>query len=105
MIKQQETSLSNSFDVFSSQFAHDIYMQKYSMNGTESWADTCLRVVNAVCGQQLDSKSKQKILKYMVERKFIPGGRYLYASGRSFHQVNNCFLFRAEDSREGWSDL
>ena len=40
----------------------------------------------------------------MLDRKFIPGGRYLYASGREFHQVNNCFLFRAEDSREGWAD-
>src|SRR5579872_4987124 len=75
------------------------------MNGTEKWADTCARVVSAVCGQLLDSKTKNKILTYMVDRKFIPGGRYLYSAGRSFHQVNNCFLFRAEDSREGWSDL
>lgn len=92
-------------DVFSSKFAHDIFLQKYSMNGTETWADTCERVVNAVCGQLLDSKTKQKILRYMVERKFIPGGRYLYSAGRAFHQVNNCFLFRAEDSREGWAEL
>lgn len=97
--------MSSNFDVFTSKFAFDIYMQKYSMNQTETWADTCQRVVSAVCGQKLDAKAKQKILKYMTERKFIPGGRYLYASGRSFHQVNNCFLFRAEDSREGWSDL
>ena len=41
----------------------------------------------------------------MVERKFIPGGRYLYSSGRAFHQVNNCFLFRAYDSREKWAEL
>lgn len=93
------------YDIFSNKFAQDIFLQKYSMNGTETWFDTCDRVVNAVCGQLLDSKSKNKILKFMKERKFIPGGRYLYSSGRSFHQVNNCFLFRAEDSREGWSDL
>jgi ribonucleoside-diphosphate reductase alpha chain len=92
-------------DIFSSSFANDIYKQKYSMNGTEKWADTCDRVVNAVCGRLLDAKAKQKILRYMIDRKFIPGGRYLYSAGRSFHQVNNCFLFRAEDSREGWSDL
>lgn len=97
--------MNSNFDVFTSKFAFDIYLQKYSMNQTETWADTCQRVVSAVCGQKLDSKAKQKILKYMIDRKFIPGGRYLYASGRSFHQVNNCFLFRAEDSREGWSDL
>ena len=92
-------------DVFSSSFANDIYLQKYSMDGTEKWADTCQRVVSAVCGQLLDTKTKNKILKYMIERKFIPGGRYLYSAGRSFHQVNNCFLFKAEDSREGWANL
>lgn len=97
--------MSTSFDVFSNKFAQDIFLQKYSMNGTETWSDTCERVVSAVCGQLLDSKTKEKILKYMKERKFIPGGRYLYSSGRSFHQVNNCFLFRAEDSREAWADL
>jgi ribonucleoside-diphosphate reductase alpha chain len=97
--------MSTPHDVFSSKFAHDIYLQKYSMNQTEKWADTCDRVVSAVCGQLLDFKTKQKIYKYMLDRKFIPGGRYLYSSGRSFHQVNNCFLFRAEDSRQGWADL
>jgi ribonucleoside-diphosphate reductase alpha chain len=97
--------LKSAFDVFSNKFAQDIYLQKYSMDGQETWKDTCARVVTSVCGQLLDSKTKDKILKYMFERKFIPGGRYLYASSRPFHQVNNCFLFRAEDSREGWADL
>lgn len=94
-----------SFDVFSNKFAYDIYMQKYSFDGQETWADTCKRVVESVCGQLLDNKTKEKIYTYMLERKFIPGGRYLYSSGRPFHQVNNCFLFRAEDSREGWADI
>jgi len=89
---------------FTTPFAETVFKQKYSLDGQESWEDTCLRVVTAVCGQLLDSKTKEKILKLMVERKFIPGGRYLYAAGRPYHQVNNCFLFRAEDSREGWAD-
>ncbi len=93
------------FDVFSNKFAQDIYLQKYSLDGQEKWEDTCNRVVTAVCGQLLNNKDKEKIVKFMIERKFIPGGRYLYSSGRPFHQVNNCFLFRAEDSREGWADL
>lgn len=99
------TTKVSQYDVFSNKFAQDIYLQKYSMNGTESWADTCERVVSSVCGQLLDTTTKNKILKYMKERKFIPGGRYLYSAGRSFHQVNNCFLFRAEDTREGWANL
>lgn len=94
----------NKYDVFSTKFAYDIYKQKYSLGGQEEWADTCKRVVNAVCGQLLDTKAKDKIYGYMLDRKFIPGGRYLYSAGRAFHQVNNCFLFRAEDSREGWAD-
>ena len=90
-------------DVFSSKFANDIYLQKYSMDGAEKWADTCRRVVTNVCGQLIDTKTQECIIKLMVERKFIPGGRYLYSAGRPLHQVNNCFLFRAEDSREGWA--
>jgi ribonucleoside-diphosphate reductase alpha chain len=92
------------FDVFTTKFAQDIYLQKYSMNQTEKWEDTARRVTEAVCSQLIDSKSKEKIFNLIKERKFIPGGRYLYSSGRSFHQVNNCFLFRAEDSRESWAD-
>lgn len=92
------------FDVFGSSFANDIYKQKYSLNGQETWEQTSRRVTEAVCNQLIDSKTKEKIFELIRERKFIPGGRYLYSAGRPFHQVNNCFLFRAEDSREGWAD-
>lgn len=92
------------FDVFGNKFSHDIYLQKYSLDGQETWADTAKRVVTAVCGQLLSNKDKEIMLQLIIDRKFIPGGRYLYSSGRAFHQVNNCFLFRAEDSRESWAD-
>jgi ribonucleoside-diphosphate reductase alpha chain len=46
-----------------------------------------------------------KAERFIAAKKFMPGGRYLYASGRPFHQVQNCLLMRAEDSREGWADL
>lgn len=91
-------------DVFGSTFAQNIYLQKYSMNQQETWKDTCKRVVDAVLDQYLPAELKEEIFNAMVSRKFIPGGRYLYSAGREFHQVNNCFLFRAEDSREGWAD-
>jgi len=92
-------------DVFGSDFANAIYKQKYSLDGQERWEDTCRRVVVSVCGQMLDKEYQEEVFKIMYERKFIPGGRYLYSSGRPIHQVNNCFLFRAEDSSEGWADL
>jgi ribonucleoside-diphosphate reductase alpha chain len=95
----------NQFDVFSTKFAQDVYLQKYSKDGVETWSDTAKRVTEAVCSQLLDNKSKEKIYNIIAERKFIPGGRYLYSAGREFHQVNNCFLFRVEDSRESWAEL
>lgn len=91
-------------DVFSSSFAHDIYIQKYSMDKQETWSDTCKRVVSSVCGQSLSKEDQEEIYQLMLTRKFIPGGRYLYSAGRPWHQVNNCFLFKAEDSRESWAD-
>lgn len=92
-------------DIFSNKFSYDIFKQKYSLNGIETWEQTCRRVVESVCSQLITSKDKEKIFKLMYDRKFIPGGRYLYSAGRPFHQVNNCFLFRAEDSREQWAEL
>lgn len=92
------------FDIFTNKFSYDIYKEKYSMNGQEFWSDTCKRVVNSVCSQYLDNSTKEKIYNLMLERKFIPGGRYLYSSGRPYHQLNNCFMFRANDSREDWAD-
>lgn len=96
-----------------SDFARTIYEQKYALkddegNIIESWADTALRVstnVMAALGYEENSDETQKIYEFIRDRKFLPGGRYLYASGRPYHQVNNCLLMRAEDSREGWADL
>jgi ribonucleotide reductase alpha subunit len=96
--------MKDKFDVFSNKFAQDIFLQKYSLDGQETWADTCRRVVSNVCGQLLPKEEQEEIYNIMFDRKFIPGGRYLYSAGKPFHQVNNCFLFRLEDSREGWAD-
>lgn len=91
--------------IFQSEFAHKIYKQKYSLDGQEEWEDTCRRVVRTVCSTQLPPVEVEALIQLMIERKFIPGGRYLYSAGRDFHQISNCFLFRAEDSREGWSEI
>jgi len=94
-----------------SPFANSIYKSKYAMerNGrTEEWPETAERVVKNVLGvlgyTEEDSEYK-RLVQLIAERKFIPGGRYLYSAGRELHQVNNCFLVYAEDSREGWADL
>lgn len=98
--------MADKFDVFSSKWAQDTFLSRYSMNGQETWADMCKRVVSAVCGQLLDQETQHKIYEIMLTRKFIPGGRYLYSAGREIHQVNNCFLLRGvEDNREEWANL
>lgn len=91
-----------------SAFAQTIYKQKYSLNGREEWPQTALRVAKHVLGAigYADTSDEVKeVAQLITERKFLPGGRYLYASGRDLHQVQNCLLLKAEDTREGWGDL
>jgi ribonucleoside-diphosphate reductase alpha chain len=71
----------------------------------ESWPEAAERVVRSVMGPYLPDLV-ERTLKLVVERKFVPGGRYLYASGRKSPMVNNCFLFRCvEDSRQEWGRI
>jgi ribonucleoside-diphosphate reductase alpha chain len=96
-----------------SEFAQTIYESKYAWkdengNVTEDWSDTAYRVVENVLGAlgySTDSEEFDKLYNFVKDRKFLPGGRYLYASGRDLHQTQNCLLLKAEDSREGWADL
>lgn len=92
-----------------SDFATTILLQKYAqtVNGRkETWNDIAHRVGTTVLSATNAPKTLiDQTIEYIRDRKFIPGGRYLYATGREFHQVNNCMLMRAEDSREGWADL
>ena len=87
-------------------FAKTVLMQKYSHDGKEDWKDISNRVVKHVFKSVGAKKDLvETVLKFVEDRKFIPGGRYLYATGRQYHQVNNCLLMKAEDSREGWAEL
>jgi ribonucleoside-diphosphate reductase alpha chain len=96
-----------------STFARTQYEAKYAWKDeqgqvVETWEDTAKRVTTHVLGAlgYTEADKEFQIIEALIrERKFMPGGRYLYASGRDLHQVQNCVLLRAEDSREGWSDL
>lgn len=84
--------------------ASTIFRNKYSMDKKEEWNDTADRVVDNVVAPYFPQYVSD--LKHLIRtRKFMPGGRYLYAAGRKFPQCNNCFLFRAQDSRQGWGSL
>lgn len=88
-----------------SAFAEAIYKQRYSHETLEFWEQIAYRVASNVCAAAPEYYSPTEVCEYIKTRKFMPGGRYLYAAGRPFHQVQNCLLNRAEDSREGWADL
>jgi ribonucleoside-diphosphate reductase alpha chain len=93
-----------------STFASTVMNQKYAHekpDGTrETWEDVAFRVAKNVMRTVDAPKAKiDHITRIISNRQFMPGGRYLAASGRQFHQVQNCLLLRAEDSREGWADL
>lgn len=96
-----------------SDWANSQYIDKYAArdeNGepTEVWPDTAYRVVRHVLGTlgYTDKDPEfQALVRFISQRKFIPGGRYLSNAGQIYHQVNNCFLYRCEDTREGWADV
>jgi ribonucleoside-diphosphate reductase alpha chain len=91
-------------------FAESVFKDRYAMtkkDGTkETWSECANRVSRKVL-KSVDAPNSliKDVAEIISSRKFIPGGRYLYSSGRPFHQVNNCLLLIAEDSREGWADL
>ncbi len=84
-----------------------IFKQKYSLNGTETWDETARRVATTVfaASPNVDQQTVDLVEKLIRERKFLPGGRYLYATGRQYHQTQNCLLLRAGDSSEEWASL
>lgn len=89
-------------------FAQTICNQKYAHDrgaGKETWGHISRRVAKNVLGAVEAPKSIVDELTRLIRlRKFIPGGRYLYAAGRPYHQTQNCILMRALDSREGWAE-
>lgn len=87
-----------------SPFADAIMKQKYLHEGEKTWHDIADRVVRTVM-EPYFPELVDKTTQYVRDRKFIPGGRYLYATGKPFHQTQNCLLMRVGDSREEWARL
>jgi ribonucleoside-diphosphate reductase alpha chain len=105
--EDQVTQVSDPFEM--SSFARGIMDAKYAhplaSGGREDWKGIAKRqrlVLEAVNAPKDLIDTAEELIAL---RKIVPGGRYLYAVGRDFHQTNNCCLFRADDSREGWADI
>jgi ribonucleoside-diphosphate reductase alpha chain len=93
-----------------SAFATTIFNQKYAWDKSdgskETWHEVAERTAsNVMSAVNAPAPLVAEITQAIKDRKFMPGGRYLRSSGRLYHQTQNCALFRAVDSREGWADL
>lgn len=102
---------------FEQQFAHAIFKERYAFNPEENWEGLSHRVTAYNMGALYSTPgarqgkvgvseieaATERVFNLHSQRQFIAGGRYLYATGRDFNQVNNCVLLNCQDSREGWA--
>jgi ribonucleotide reductase alpha subunit len=90
-----------------SEFSNLIFKRTYAITPDETWEQCAKRVSKFVAElANRDNKAlEDRFYRVISQKKFIPGGRYLYSAGRPIAQTSNCFLLRAEDSREGWAKL
>ncbi len=106
-----------SISPFDTTFAHSVAHDKYmAPHGETHWSQLAQRVVHHPMQALQDRRKslfsranydaeKEVLFDLVNKRHFIPGGRYLYATGNELHQTQNCLLLRAEDTREGWASL
>lgn len=96
---------------FKTSFAENIFRQKYAQGPNDTWDACAERIVESVCGPKsgvslMSPDDRKQLAQYIKEMKFLPGGRYIYYSGRPANFFNNCYLLRAEeDTREEWSNV
>jgi ribonucleoside-diphosphate reductase alpha chain len=92
--------------MFRSKLAETTFTNKYKHSGAETWAELCKTLVTQVMRPYVASDQADQLEQFMVDMKFIPGGRYLYYAGRDKPFFNNCYLLKSiEDTREDWADL
>jgi ribonucleoside-diphosphate reductase alpha chain len=85
-------------------FAETVMKQKYLRGEDKTWHDIAARVVTSVMEDYLPELVEPTI-QAVIERKFMPGGRYLANAGQPFNQTQNCLLLEVEDNRESIADL
>lgn len=86
-----------------SHFSDTIFKRTYAFTPSEDWYGCAARVAKFVANG--DEKLAREFEDVIAKKKFLPGGRYLFSSGRKIPQLTNCFLLKAVDSREGWGKL
>ena len=98
---------------FRTVFGQNIFNHKYAKFHGETWAQRAHDIVEDVCGSRwghaeplMSKDDRDQLEEYIRSFKFLPGGRYIWYSGRGWSFFNNCFLLRAEeDTREEWANV
>lgn len=95
-----------SFGTFAQSQVNDKYAHELAPGIKEDWRGIAWRTATEVLRSVNAPYSQIRATAELIEnRVFIPGGRYLYASGREYHQTQNCLLMRAGDSAEDWGSI
>jgi len=97
---------------FKTDFAANIFRQKYAQGNNDTWDALAERLVEDVCGSRggtvqpiMSTEDRGQLTEYIKRMLFLPGGRYLYYAGRKAKFYNNCYLLRSEeDTREDWAE-
>ena len=98
---------------FKNALALNVFKSKYASNRYETWRERAHTIVDSVCGTQSGTKDpimskddRDYLTECIANMKFMPGGRYIYYSGRQAAFWNNCYLLRLEDdTREAWGEV
>jgi ribonucleoside-diphosphate reductase alpha chain len=98
---------------FRNSFAENVFRFKYAQRPDETWEERAHAIVEDVCGTRwgkaiplMSKEDYAQLEHYIATMAFIPGGRYLWYSGRGHSYFNNCYLLRAEeDTREEWAAI
>lgn len=100
---------------FKTSLGKNVFDHKYALTQAQSWHEKARSIVLDVCGRGyydqyenplMSAGEIEKLIEYITDFKFLPGGRYIYYAGRQFRAYNNCYLLRCEeDTREEWAAI
>ena len=98
---------------FRTELGRNVFYARYALTQAETWRQRAKTIVDDVCGTRggtthpiLSESERDLLVEAISAFKFLPGGRYIYYSGRDAAFYNNCYLFKSqEDTREEWASL
>ena len=88
--------------------AKKVFALKYSTKKTRTWKETCRNMADFMAeGERPYGKTDEEVKEvadqfynYLVELRFIPGGRIIANAGTGIKNLANCFVLGIDDSRQ-----